>query len=395
MLSTDFAHFDFGLSSDQEARAVRLHHESIVVDMLYWGPVGYRSIPEELEAQLLKCGDNPAAIELETYRLLQGQAGPAGALGYREAWEASGVTAGSRDIDLTDHRLASRSFGFHQAQFDKFDWLVKALCADDIRRAKAEGKRAGFLNTQMTGGVTLELLESHHQQGLRMLMLTYNNMNHLGAGCTERTDAGVSNYGAAMIKLMNLLGIIVDTSHCGHQTTLDACAISSVPVIASHTCCEAVMKHNRAKSDEELRRIAATGGIVGIVTVPFFLGEGETTIEKWLDHIDHAAQLIGWQHVGIGSDWPMFWPKSIVNRFFSPANLAAMGFRPEHNIEPSRNLVGFDDYRDFPNITRGLVKRGYTDEQVKGILGENFLRVFDDVQSAQTARTKEVAAAGV
>src|SRR5258708_26198334 len=142
VLSTDFAHFDFGLSSDQEARAVRLHHESIVVDMLYWGPVGYRSIPEELEAQLLKCGDNPAAIELETYRLLQGQAGPAGALGYREAWEASAVTAGSRDIDLTDHRLASRSFGVHQAQFDKFDWLVKPLCADGIRSDEAAGKRA-------------------------------------------------------------------------------------------------------------------------------------------------------------------------------------------------------------------------------------------------------------
>jgi membrane dipeptidase len=286
--------------------------------------------------------------------------------------------------------MASRAFGFHQRQFDTFDWLDKALTADDIRRAKAEGRRAGWLNAQLVGGVTLELLDSFYMLGLRMLMLTYNNMNHIGAGCTERTNAGVSNFGARLIKRMNELGVIVDISHCGKQTTLDACALSSVPVIASHTCCEGVYGHARAKSDEELRRIKESGGLVGIVAVPFFLAPGaEVTVDAMLDHIDYASQLIGWEHVGIGTDWPMMWPKAIVARFFSPANLAASGFRPEHNIQPEVNLVGYDDHRDLPNITRGLVKRGYSDEQIKGILGENFLRVFDAVQSSQAAAVNE------
>jgi membrane dipeptidase len=130
-------------------------------------------------------------------------------------------------------------------------------------------------------------------------------------------------------------------------------------------------------TDEQITAIAATGGVVGVVTVPFFLGAGEdVTIERMLDHIDHIAGLVGPEHIAIGSDWPLGEPSYVVERIVSWAH--NHGFREEHNITTA-NLIGFDDYRDFPNITRGLVKRGYTDEQIKGILGENFLRVFEAV----------------
>lgn len=372
-IDTGFGHYDFGLTTEQEAHARDLHAASIVVDMLYWGPVTHRSFTAEMETELMASGG------ATTYRLIQKHAAEGGELDYRQAWYDSGVTAGSRGVDLTTPEGVALTFGFHQRQFETFPWLRKALRAQDIRDAKANGQCAGWLNTQMVGGLRVDQLDSYYDLGLRMLMLTYNNLNHLGAGCTERTDAGVSNYGARVIARMNELGMLVDTSHCGKQTTLDACELSAAPVIVSHSCCEAVMPHQRAKSDQELEAIAGTGGLVGIVTVPFFLAAGDATMDSMLDHVDHAVRTIGWQHVGIGSDWPMMFPKEIVKQVFSPANLAETGFRAEHNVVPEQNLVGFDDYRDFPNVTRGLMRRGYTDEQIRGILGENFLRVFERV----------------
>jgi membrane dipeptidase len=144
------------------------------------------------------------------------------------------------------------------------------------------------------------------------------------------------------------------------------------------------MLHDRAKTDEELRALAGTGGVVGVVAVPFFLGPGEdVTIGAMLDRIEYIANLVGWQHVAIGTDWPLQMTRPALARI---AELEGQyGFRPEHRISWTTNLIGFDDYRDFPNITRGLVRRGYSDEQVRGILGEDFLRVFDDVCGREAA----------
>ena len=149
-------------------------------------------------------------------------------------------------------------------------------------------------------------------------------------------------------------------------------------MVASHTSAAAVYEVDRSKTDEELHALAETGGMIGIYAVPFFLAPDEgVTIEAMLDHVDYVAKLVGWQHVAIGTDWPLMADTATLERVFMPWT-QEIGFRPEHNIG-IENLVGFDDYRDFPNITRGLVARGYEDEQIKGILGENFLRVFEEV----------------
>ena len=383
MTDERFGTHDFGLSPDDEARAARLHDESIVVDMLFQGPCGYRSYSEEMDKQLEEewrehrnaAKSYASAVMLPIRRALDGASSE-----FTDCWLASGITAGNRQVGYeSDGGLAG--FSIATAQFDTFPWLTKALRADDFRRAKAEGKRAGFLSSQNTDGIDpgLELLERFHDMGMRMIALTYNNLNSVGAGCTERTDAGVSNFGARVIERMNELGIIVDSAHSGRQTTLDACVLSSKPVVATHTSAGGLYEVDRAKSDEEIRAIAATGGVVGVYAVPFFLAGAEhVTIDAMLDHVDYIAGLVGWQHVGIGTDWPLQSPKSVLRRTLMPMVLE-MGFRPEHNIEPEANLVGFDDYRDFPNITRGLVKRGYTDEQIAGIIGGNFVRVFEDV----------------
>lgn len=212
-------------------------------------------------------------------------------------------------------------------------WVGKALRADDIRRAKAEGRHAAWLNTQL----------------------------------------------ARAIGLMNELGIIVDTGHCGRQTTLDACALSKKPVVASHTAARGVFDCDRGKSDEEMRRLADTGGVIGLVTNPQFLGPGrDVDMWTWLDHVDYIVNLVGWQHAAIGTDWPMPLPKSALQKAHARF-VEESGWPVSDATIFTNNLVGFDDYRDLPNITRGLVKKGYSDEQIKGILGENFLRVFQEV----------------
>ncbi len=275
-----------------------------------------------------------------------------------------------------------RSLALMTLQFDRLDWLIKARTADDIRRAKAEGKHAGFLNAQNTVGIgqNLDNLNMLHEFGLNMLQLTYNSMNFVAAGCTERTDAGVSSYGVKFIERMNELGIIVDTSHCGHQTTLDACQISSQPVVASHTCAQGVYNHARGKSDEELEALVKTGGVIGVVIVPFLLTDAtEVTMEHFLDNIDYIVKLVGHKHVGIGTDWPTYSLSEWSLQKYVEEVAPKIGFRPEDRVLATTEVKGFEDYREFINITRGLVSRGYSSDEVKDILGGNWIRVMEAV----------------
>ena len=379
-----FGDFDFGLSAEQEERAARLHRESIIVDCLCQGPLGQRGFSEQDSAVLRAFWEETRNVDrtLRLAEMLPVRNQIAGTSNEWQAmWEASGITVASRDVDLNRWDETFAQFAIHVAADGRLPWYRTALRGQDFRDAKAAGGHAGFINTQAPDGFSgsPELLLPLHEMGLRMLMLTYNRMNFIGAGCTERTDAGVSHAGVDFIRRMNELGILVDTSHCGRQTTLDACAISSRPVIASHTCAEEVYKVDRAKSDAELKAIAASGGVVGVVVVPFFLAGGQgVTIEAMLDHIDYIARLIGPDRVALGTDWPMTMPLWMSEEVMAVWS-AGHGFRPEHKIDVLATAVGFDDYRDFPNITRGLVARGYSDEDVRGILGENFLRVFEEV----------------
>jgi membrane dipeptidase len=381
---SDRGRHDFGLSDAEEVRAEALHRGCPIVDLLYWGPTGPLTFPPDVEARLREAwdlhGDPMRTYAEAACWLVERQADGLGD-DYRDNWEASGVTAGTRSVELGSPEIALRWFSWVQAAFDRLPWLSKALCADDIRAAKREGRQAAIINTQLITGPGPDLLGSlplYHGLGLRILQLTYNSMNALGAGCTERTDAGLSGYGQAVVAEMNSLGMIVDLSHCGRQTTLDACAHSRRPVMITHATAEGVYPHARAKSDDELRAAAATGGVIGVNVLPAFLSaEGPATIDQALDHIDYIAGLVGWDHVAIGTDHPMPMPPSI-NRAVGEAAVGGT-FRTEDGIDFERITVGFEDYRDFPNFTRGLVHRGYDDHQIAGILGENALRVIEAV----------------
>jgi membrane dipeptidase len=385
--SERFGCFDFGLDESQEQRAAELHADSVVVDALFQGPVGFRVYDEDMNHELRSEWETRGDL-LRT--LLEGLAAPVrraidGKLdAVREQWDGSGITCGNRQIEFGTPDITDATFGFMQAQFDHFDWLTKALTAGDIRKAHANGTHAGLVSSQVMTGPwrNLDALSGHHDLGMRMCQLTYNTTSVVGGGCTEGTDVGLSEYGVDSVRLMNELGIMVDTGHVGRQTTLDACAVSSAPIIASHTAARGVYDHIRGKSDEELRAIAGTGGVIGIVTVPFFLADGPAVdINAMLNHIEYVAEQVGVDHVCVGSDWPMQLPEWMLTEIMQPISVD-IGFRPEDGIVATQRLLGFDDYRDFPNITRGLVARGWSDLDIQKVLGENFLRVMEAVCGA-------------
>lgn len=375
--------YDFALTDLEEKRSEMLLRDSVIVDMCSFHPGGAR-IFNRFDQDLVR---SRLAIDDKIERLCTAMALPyqfavegiSNAI--REWWGASGITAGGYwfpGIRESELDLIERIFlPLHES----LSWLKPARTARDIRDAHANNCHALYGFCQPNFGLPLDAgqVEQAYQRGLRSLMLTYNRMDVAGVGCTERVDAGLSDFGLGLVKTCNDIGIIVDTSHCGRATTLDICKYSKHPVTANHTSAAGLHKHARAKSDSEVRAIADTGGVIGVVTVPFFLtSESNPSIEVMLDHFDYLIDLAGWRHVGIGTDWPIQAPADIVSETLG-AMLAEMGFRAEDRADTSALLTGYEDGRDLLNIVRGLIKRGYDDQQIRGVLGENFLRVFETV----------------
>lgn len=378
--------FDFGLTEALEKRAQKLHDESIIIDMLFQGPLSPYAISDEIAERMKKdCEkykNDPSRYIFKTMELGMEYASNGELPEFKECWYESGITAGNRQLGMDTLEDALISIGTAEMQFRNFDWLIKATTSEDIRRAKKEGKKAGLITCQDSKaiGTNLDLIDVFYNYGLRVMQLTYNPQNYVGAGCTERTNAGITNFGIKFIERMNKLGMIVDTGHCGKQTTLDACELSTSPVIASHASVQGVTPHARGKSDEELIAIANTGGVIGVVVVPHFVHfDGDNaTMEHVLDHIDYIVNLVGVDHVGIGTDWPMsmpMWAQEIIKTKLAPI----VGFRKEDALPTTETVEGMSDYRQFINFARGLVSRGYSDENVKKILGGNWLRVFETV----------------
>ncbi len=383
--AAEFGAYPLGLSQAQEERARRLHAESIVVDMLYWGPLSWRGYTPAMEQELrdkYAVHQNALTNTMEALHQPVRWAIDGRFRELRDIWAQSGITAASVQTQVGDPLLLLESAGYLNAAASGLDWIRKVDTADDIVAAKASGQLALFGQCQPITPVArdLRMLDYARDLGLRILMLTYNHQDAVGAGGTEIHDAGLSAFGQRVVAHCNANKIIVDTAHCGPQTTLDACRCSKDPVVATHTSARGVFAHDRGKSDDVLKALADTGGVIGVVTVPFFIAPPRTaTIETWADHIEYIAELVGVDHVGIGTDWPMPGPMFSLELVadFAQQN----GFRgAEHQIDDTGyTAAGFDDYRDMVNLTRVLVARGWSDDDIKAVLGGNALRVFRHV----------------
>lgn len=317
-------------------------------------------------------------------------------------WERSGVDVIHTTLGISQgtgeqqaYRKVIKDLARHTLRFDKCDKLVKITKADDIVRAKREGKYGVILGVQNLNILTGDLknMDLFYYFGIRTLQLTYNLRNLFGNGCTERKDEGLSELGIQAIRKMNDLGILLDLSHCGIQTTLEAIETSRIPVAFTHTFCRAIRDHDRGKTDEQLRVLRKNNGYMGILLVPSFLGDGtkEVSLNDFLDHVDHAVEILGVERVGIGTDYGagctskevMESVRKIRKKEIEEWGIDSIGWRPGHHLDDhdlrlSSHIKGYRDWRDFPNITKALKSRGYSSEQIIGILGQNFFRVFRD-----------------
>lgn len=373
-----FGQFPFGLDPAQEARAARLHRESTIIELMFQGPCSYRSLEGDLLAAERQDWQTTGDGQVFTRCLARlSELAAAGRLpDYEAVWRESGITAANLQI-ITDHRQ-----GHHQlrlAELSAYPSIRQARDLADILEAKARQQHVCFLNYQFVppSVADLDWFDEAAAIGVRMVGLTYNHPNRIGVGCTS-TDTGLTAFGRDVIARLNDLGIIVDVAHAGTETAIGACQASRHPVIASHSGARAVTAHNRCKTDDALRAIRDSGGVCGVVAVPAILTPGQPgQIDIVFDHIDYLANRFGIDFVALGTDWPMELPKWVLERGGPMEQWTLdMGFARDEVTDLDRNLVGFDDYRDYPNLTRGLVARGWSDEEIRKILGGNALRVI-------------------
>ncbi len=263
--------------------------------------------------------------------------------------------------------------------------------AADLPRLKREGK-AGLLLASQCGdfvGYDLSRVQAFQEAGLRMLNLVYSANNHLGGGCLDRADGGLSLLGQRVVEECNRVGIVIDLSHTGHTTTLEIIDHSAQPVVFSHSNAAALVPSVRNISDEEIRACASRGGVIGLVSWgPLVLKPDMTqrpTLDDFFEHIDHVAQLTGSaEHIGVGTDMSIgTYPIYERDPFGAPAYTA---FTARYNElvtsdvrSPMRNIEGFSDYAEIAGVAERLLEHGYSDEDVGNILGGNFLRVFEEV----------------
>jgi membrane dipeptidase len=245
-----------------------------------------------------------------------------------------------------------------------------ATSVEDLRAAKAAGELGVVLHFQ--GGNPLEtdvaLVDVYARLGVRVLQLTYNFANPIGDGCLEPRDGGLTAFGRKVVRRLVEVGVVVDVSHAGVRTSLDAIELANVPVIATHANARAVCDHPRNLTDEQVRAVAESGGVIGLCAFPAFVSpKANPTLEGLLDHADYLSELVGPEHVGLGCDFADEDEEDFEYYGYEPR------FYPRPPWTYPRGIRGF---ADVANITTGLRARGFTDEQIHGVLGENFLRAL-------------------
>ena len=275
----------------------------------------------------------------------------------------------SRDL-ATTVRLIARERQFFLGQPERYQLVDTAA---DIRAAKATGKLAVCFHFQGTAAFerSVELVGLFYRLGVRHALLAYNQKNHVGDGCHERSDGGLSRFGISLIREMNRIGMILDCSHTGYRTTMEAFEVAEAPVIFSHSNPKALQPHARNISDDQARACAASGGVIGINGVSIFLPQAPTLSEGMFQAIDYLVELVGWPHVGIGLDFA-YDSQALI------ALAARLGetFPADQGYGPA---VRFADPEMLPLVTELMVKHGYKQGEIEGILGANWLRVAERV----------------
>ena len=261
-----------------------------------------------------------------------------------------------------------------KAEVAKHDNMALCKTVDDILKAKSLGKIALILNFQDTLPFEddIHLINVFYELGVRHALLAYNIKNHVGDGCADPTDAGLSRFGKRVVKEMNRVGMVVDGSHSGYRTTMEAMDICEGPFIFSHSNVYSLFPHYRNIRDDQIKACAKSGGVIGINGVGEFLDDVNATSESMFRHADYIVQLVGIEHVGIGLDFVLDYEKFWHSVMPETDNWPAMPGQ-------KRVVTRYAAPEQLMEIAELMLKSGYKDYDVKGFLGENFLRVARQV----------------
>tara|TARA_B100000902_G_scaffold48593_1_gene55611 strand:- start:384 stop:1352 length:969 start_codon:yes stop_codon:yes gene_type:complete len=254
----------------------------------------------------------------------------------------------------------------------------------DIEKAKLENKTAIFFGFQNCSPIEddIGLVEKVHQHGCRFMQLTYNNQSLLATGCYEKNDSGVTNFGKEAIKEMNKVGIVIDMSHSAEKSTLDAIELSEKPIAITHANPSFWYKALRNKSTDLLKTLADSKGMLGLSLYAHHLKDGtDCKIESFCEMAAKTADIMGVKNIGIGSDLCLYQPDSVVewmrNGTWTKAKNYGEGSKSKPGFPKQPNW--FIDARGFKNLNEGLKKIGFSEDDVNGILGNNWYNFYKGI----------------
>jgi len=279
--------------------------------------------------------------------------------------------------DSTSLETTIRYIARHRARIKQDNRLILVENADDILRAKNEAKLAVSFWFQGTNPLCndLNMVDVYYRLGVRYMLLCYNTKNPVGDGCAESSDCGLSDFGRQLVEKMNQVGMLIDCSHTGYKTSMDAMELSDKPVIFSHSNVHAINPHPRNLKDDQIKACAKTGGIIGINGASILLGDSDTSPSKLVEHIDYISELVGPEHVGLGLDFIYF--HSVLDLFFEKTNPGTYSKDYLSNIDP-KSWASFQP-EQMVALIDALLKRGYSEKNINSIVGGNFLNVVNQV----------------
>src|SRR5215469_16872673 len=338
-------------------RVVRLVRESLVIDML--NQFLYRTDKRDVLNDWLT---RPGAFTQRDF----------------EPFRNSGVNAINFGDGADSLNAAMSLFGKWNGFLLNYpQWLTRIGSAADFEAAKRQQRYGIIFGLQSSAQFeTVDAVDACYAQGLRVSQLSYNFRSLVADGAFEPHDAGVSEYGAKVIERMNKVGMAVDLGHASDRTKLDACELSRTPVILSHGNCRALIPGApRASTDEAIRALAKAGGVMGISCIAFMVkGSEPVTVDDVVDHFDHVRDLVGIEHVGIGSDAGIE-----SNDLGSPQTLKEMlrKAHPRYQVHGTHEVVaGLEGPNRVFELTEAFVRRGYSDDDIRRVLGANWARVL-------------------
>ncbi|HET9407332.1 MAG TPA: membrane dipeptidase [Candidatus Sulfotelmatobacter sp.] len=251
------------------------------------------------------------------------------------------------------------------------DWIRVIERADEIAEAKRSGQLGVVLHFEGTRPFerNLDMIDIFYKLGIRHALLAFNQANDVGGGCAERVDGGLSRFGSRLIQEMQRVGMLVDLSHTGYKTSLDAIAVSTHPVVFTHSNASVLHPHFRNIRDDQIKACAETGGVVGVSGATMYLGTEKPTSEAIFRQIDYFVELVGADHVGFGFD-----------TLFDGSEMADfVRQHPDEWPDTSGNVFEYSVPEQVTELVGCMLNHGYSEGNIRKIAGQNWVRVCKSV----------------